>query len=128
MASQRDVRRIAMKLLGATGAEDRFGFGVLKNGKLKHFVWEWNERVDPKKARVPNPRVLVVRVRDEEAKQALLAEDPGKFFTEPHYDGFPAVLVRLEKIRAAELSKLIEAAWRCQAPAASAKKSSRTPA
>ena len=106
-----------MRLPGAVGAEDRFGFGVLKSGKLKHFAWEWNERVHPKKPRVPNPRVLVVRVQDEDAKQALLASDQERFFTEPHYDGYPAVLVRLDKMRVAELTKLIGAAWRCQASA-----------
>lgn len=42
--------------------------------------------------------------------------DPGKFFTEPHYNGFPAVLVRLPAIDAGELAELITDAWRCQAP------------
>jgi hypothetical protein len=44
--------------------------------------------------------------------------DPAKFFTEPHYNGFPAVLVRLPAIGAAELAELITDAWRCQAPRA----------
>ena len=46
----------------------------------------------------------------------LLGSDPAKFFTEPHYNGFPAVLVRLPAVEADELRELITDAWRCQAP------------
>ena len=45
----------------------------------------------------------------------MLAADPEKFFTEPHYNGFPAVLVRLPAIDAGELAELITDAWRGQA-------------
>jgi hypothetical protein len=48
----------------------------------------------------------------------LLAADAAKFFTEPHYNGFPVVLVRLPAIGAGELAELITDAWRCQAPKA----------
>ena len=69
----------------------------------------------------PRPRpfradVLAVRVRDQAEKAALLAGDPERFFTEPHYNGFPAILVRLPRITLAQLRKLIFDAWRCQAP------------
>jgi hypothetical protein len=50
------------------------------------------ERVELKKARVPNPEVIAVRVADDLDKQVLLASDRTVFFTEAHYDGFPAVL------------------------------------
>ena len=79
-------------------------------------MWSWAERVHPKKARVPRADVIAVRVRDHAEKAALLAGDPDVFFTEPHYDGFPAVLVRLPVARVALLRKLIVEAWRCQAP------------
>jgi len=49
-------------------------------------------------------------------KAMLLASDPDKFFTEPHYNGFPAVLVRLPAIGEDELRELITDAWRSQAP------------
>jgi hypothetical protein len=49
-------------------------------------------------------------------KEFLLASDSAKFFTEPHYNGYPAVLVRLAAVRAPELRELITEAWRCQAP------------
>jgi hypothetical protein len=116
MALRDRVRRIALSLPGATEASGRFAFSVENKGKQKGFVWVWLERIDPKKARVPNPAVLAVRVRDQGEKEALLAGDPDKFFTEPHYNGYPAVLVRLEAVSTAELRQLVTEAWRCMAP------------
>jgi hypothetical protein len=116
MATQADVRRIALALPGVNEASDRFAFNVERDGKPKGFVWAWNERVEPKKPRVARPDVLAVRVRDQGEKAALLAADQEVFFTEPHYDGFPAVLVRLRAVTQPLLRKLIVDAWRCQAP------------
>jgi hypothetical protein len=116
VATQDDVRRIALSLPGTHEGEDHFGFGVMNKGKPKGFVWAWAERVHPKKPRVPNPAVIAVRVADQLEKEALLASDPVKFFTEPHYNGFPAVLVRLSEVDGAELEELVTDAWRCQAP------------
>ena len=62
MATQADVRRIALSLPGAEEAEGRFAFEVRNKGKLKGFVWVWNERLEPKKPKVPNPGVIAVRV------------------------------------------------------------------
>jgi hypothetical protein len=116
VANQEDVRRIALSLPGAREAADRFAFSIESRGKPKGFVWVWMERVDPKKPRLPNPDVIAVRVRDQAEKAALIAGDPDLFFTEPHYDGFPAVLVRLPRATKAQLGPLIAQAWRCQAP------------
>jgi hypothetical protein len=116
MSTQNDVRKIALSLPGTTEGTDRFAFSVENKGKQKGFVWVWLERKDAKKARTPCPTVLAVRVRDQAEKAALLAGDPDVFFTEPHYNGFPAVLVRLPKVPRALLRKLIVDAWRCQAP------------
>ena len=116
MANQQDVRRIALSLPGAREDEGRFAFSVLNKGKAKGFVWVWLERTAPKKPRVPRPDVIAVRVRDQAEKAALLGGAPEIFFTEPHYNGFPAVLVRLPAIKTAQLRKLIGDAWRCQAP------------
>jgi hypothetical protein len=71
---------------------------------------------------VPNPGVIAVRVANLGQKDLLLSADPVKFFTEPHYNGFPAVLVRLKAVTVADLKMLIEEAWRCQAPPALAKR------
>ena len=116
MASQDDVRRIALSLPGVTEDADRFAFSVLNRGKHKGIAWIWLERHDPKKARVPNPEVLAIRVDGEDGKETLTAADPAKFFTEPHYNGFPAVLVRLDAIPEDELEELLIDAWRIQAP------------
>ena len=127
MATQADVRRIALSLPAAEEADDRFAFSVPSKGKFKGFVWVWMERVAPKKPRVPNPGVIAVRVANEGQKNALLSADPAKFFTEPHYDGFPAVLVRLDAVTAKDLKVLIAEAWRCQAPAELAQRMKRSP-
>ena len=115
MATQDDVRRIALALPGVV-EDEGFAFSVAAAPKSKHIVWTWKERVDPKKARVPNPKVIAVRVANEIDKQALLSVDDRKFFTEPHYNGYPAVLVHLDEVTAAELEPLIREAWRCRAP------------
>ena len=116
MASQADVRRIALSLPAAEQPPGRFAFAVANKGKLKEFVWVWMERVTPKRPRVPNHGVIAVRVADGAEKERLLSADATTFFTEPHYDGFPAVLVRLDAVSVADLKRLITAAWRCQAP------------
>lgn len=116
VATCADVCRIALSLPASEQARGRFAFSVKNRGRLKAFVWVWMERVDPKKPRVPNFDVVAVRVESLEEKERLLAANPETLFTEPHYDGFPAVLVRLDTVTAAALRRLIEAAWRCQAP------------
>jgi hypothetical protein len=116
MATQADVRRIALSFPETEEADERFAFSVKNKGKLKGFVWVWMERVVPKKPRVANPGVIAVRVANLGQRDALISAEPNKFFTEPHYAGFPAVLVRLKAVRAADLRTLIAEAWRCQAP------------
>ena len=62
-----------------------------------------------------NPDALVVRTIDLADRDALLKGDPDVFFITPHYEGYPAVLVRLEAVDPAMLAELIEDAWRLQA-------------
>jgi hypothetical protein len=116
MATQDDVRRIALSLPETSEAEDRFAFSVLNRGKQRGFVWVWQERIHPRRARVPNPAVVAVRTADLLEKELILRSDDVKFFTEPHYDGFPAVLIRLAEISPDELAELVTNAWRYQAP------------
>ncbi len=63
-----------------------------------------------------DPDALVLRVADMGEREALLQGQPDAFFTTPHYDGYPYVLVRLEAIGRAELAELVEDAWRVTAP------------
>jgi hypothetical protein len=118
MATQQDVRQIALSLPETSEAPDRFAFSVNNKGKEKGFVWVWLERIEPKKARVPNPEVIAVRVANLDEKEFLLAAESSKFFTEPHYNGYPAILMRLADVGYDELSVLITNAWSCQAPTA----------
>lgn len=121
MADLNDLRRIALSFPETTQEEGHIAFAVLHKGKPKGFAWVWLERVDPKKARVPNPEVIAIRVRNNLEKEMLIEAEPTKFFTEPHYNGFPAILVRLAAVDATELEALLRNAWRCQAPPALAK-------
>ncbi|MGE0599538.1 MAG: MmcQ/YjbR family DNA-binding protein [Dehalococcoidia bacterium] len=116
MATQEDVRRICTSLPETLEGTDRFEFAVMNKGKAKGLAWVWMERTGPKQARVPRPDVIAVRVNGEEEKQALISTMPSVFFTEPHYNGFPAVLVRLEAIDVEQLEDLLVGAWRIQAP------------
>src|SRR5690606_9275199 len=95
MATRADVRRIALSLPETLEEPGRFAFAVRGEDKPRPFVWEWRERVHPRKPKVPNPEVIVIPVASLEDKAFLLGLDGEKFFTEPHYDGYAAVLVRL---------------------------------
>jgi hypothetical protein len=108
-----DVHRIALSLpnAGQDGSKIRY---LVDGGKA--FAWTWKKRVHEKRARVEQLDIFAVRVSGEEEKQALIASDPEKFFTEPHYNGYPAVLVRLDAIDGEELSELLTDAWRNAAP------------
>ena len=118
MATQADVRRIALSLPETVQEDGRFAFAVRNKDKLKGFAWVWLERITPKKARVPNPAVIAVRVANLNEKDLMVSAEPEKYFTEPHYNGYPAVLVRLAAVSVPELRELLTEAWRCQAPAA----------
>ncbi len=116
MATLKELRDIALTLPGTVEAPDGLAFEVPVKGKLKGYAWAWRERVDPKKARVRNPNIFGVSVPGLTIKDMLIASDPEKFFTEPHYNGYPAVLVRLAAIEPEELRDLLVEAWKCKAP------------
>ena len=64
----------------------------------------------------PQGDILGVRVADEGVKFALIADEPELYFTTPHFDGYPAVLVKLAAIDERGLRELIVEAWLTQAP------------
>lgn len=64
----------------------------------------------------PPGDILGVRVSDEGVKFALIDEEPGVYFTTPHFDGYPVVLVNLVAIAPRDLEDLITEAWLTQAP------------
>jgi hypothetical protein len=117
MASWRDVRRIALAL-PETAEATSHGTASWRV-KNKGFVWERPLRKSDLAALgddAPNGAILGVRTADLEMKEALLARDPAVYFTTPHFDGYPAVLVRLAAIRLAELKDVIVEAWLARAP------------
>ncbi len=63
------------------------------------------------------PGVIMVGCSDLGEKESLIAAEPDKYFTTKHYDGYPAVLVRLAEIDLAELTELLTESWRLAAPA-----------
>jgi hypothetical protein len=117
MGSWDDVRRIALAL-PETIETTSHGTASWKV-KNKGFVWERPLRTADLRAlgdAAPTGPILGVRVEHVGAKEALLAEDPGVYFTTPHFDGYPAVLVRLERIGLEDLEELIVEAWLTRAP------------
>ena len=107
MATQADVRRIALSLPDTVESTTDFAFHVMVNGKAKLFAWCWKERVNPKKPRVPNLSVLGVLVESLVDKDFMMTNEPEKFVVDSHYDGYAAVLVRLAKVRVPQLRSLI---------------------
>ena len=117
MASWRDVRRIALALPGTSETTTHGNAAWVVNKKL--VVWERPLRPADLAALgdgAPSGPILGVRTADLELKDALLASDPGVFFTTPHFDGYPALLVRLEKISTKRLKDVIVEAWLARAP------------
>jgi len=117
MATWDDVRRIALSLPETNEQIKRDHAHWQVKDKL--FVWEQPLRGSDLKAlgeSAPGGPILGARVEHEIAKQALIADDPDVFFTTPHFDGYPAILVQLEKISAKNLEEVIVEAWLCRAP------------
>jgi hypothetical protein len=117
MADWDDVRRIALALPETSEQSSRgtAGWRVEDKG----FVWERPLRRADLEAlgdTAPDGPILAARVADVGVKDALLADDPDVFFTTPHFDGYPAILVRLDRIVVTELDELIVEAWLARAP------------
>jgi hypothetical protein len=67
-------------------------------------------------ATAPAGPVLVAYVADEGAKAALLAVEPGVWFTTAHFDGWPALMCRLDRLDPEGLTELVGEAWAARAP------------
>jgi hypothetical protein len=113
VADADDVRRIALALPHVAEIDsDGFDFRVGNKG----FVWSYPER-RPGRPRRIRTDIAVLFVGDEAEKQALLLGEPTRFFTTPHYDGWPLVMLRLAEVDPARLHELLTDAWRMRAPA-----------
>jgi hypothetical protein len=117
MATWDDVRRIALALPETSERLSRDLRQWLVRDK--GFVWERPlRRADVRTLGddAPGGPILGARVEHLGAKDALLADDPGVFFTTPHFDGYPAILVRLDQATLEDLDELIVEAWLARAP------------
>jgi len=109
-----DVRRLALALpLVVEVDSDGFDFRVADKG----FIWSYPERAPGQRRRIRTD-VAVLYVGDEAEKQALLLGEPQTFFTAPGYEGWPLVMLRLDRVDLTRLGELVTDAWRMRAPAA----------
>jgi hypothetical protein len=117
VATWEDVRRIALAL---PETSERLSRDLSQwRVKDKLFVWERPLRradIEALGDNVPDGPILGARVEHSGAKEALLADDPDLFFTTPHFDGYPAILVRLDDITVEDLDEVIVEAWLARAP------------
>jgi hypothetical protein len=111
------VRRLALSL---PETEERQSRGLAQwRVADKLFVWERPLRASDLSAlgeAAPDGPILGARVEHLVAKEALLADDPSVYFTTPHFDGYAAILVRLDTISQPDLEELVVEAWLCRAP------------
>src|SRR3954462_10037846 len=117
MATWDDVARIALALPETTEAISR----EQRHWRVKDksFVWERPLRRSDLEAlgdAAPEGPILGARVEHEIAKRALIESDPDIYFTTPPFDGYPAILARLEVLDVSELAELITEAWLNRAP------------
>ena len=103
MITEDDVRQIALSLPETTEKPSYGTPGFRVKDKLFARIREEGD-------------VLVVWTGDLAEKEALIAAEPDKFFTTPHYDGHPTVLVRFAAVGVDELEELLTESWRLRAP------------
>src|SRR5262245_52164866 len=117
MADWKQVRRLALSL-PETSERSAHGLAAWQV-RDKSFAWERPLRRSDLEAlgpRAPKGPILAVRVESLLAKEACLGAMRRVCFTTPHFDGYPAVLIRLDTITVAELKNLIIEAWLARAP------------
>lgn len=120
MIDEEQLKSLALALpevVGGMSPSGQFAFEVGGKG----LAWAYLARPSPKAKRVHVPGVVAIRC-PMETKELLLEAAPDRFFTDDHYRGYPAVLVRLAEVDAEELAGLLRQAWKIVAPKAIAKK------
>jgi hypothetical protein len=114
MATWTDVSRLMKALPAVVRTPEKREWRVGK----KLLAWERPLRPADRKALGPDaPRGPILGVHIPlEGKALLLASQPEVYFTTPHFDGWPAILVRLPEISVDELRELLEQSWLARAP------------
>jgi hypothetical protein len=116
MADWDDVARLALALPGTDERVSREHRQWRVKDKL--FVWERPLRrsdLDALGDTAPSGPILGARVEHEGAKQALVQDPSGIYFTTPHFRSYPAILVQLDPIGPQDLEELVTEAWLCRA-------------
>jgi hypothetical protein len=117
MATWDDVRRLALALPETDERESRGN----RQWRVKDKLFVWERPLRPSEAAEldgdwADGAILGARVEHLVAKEALLADDPRVYFTTSHFDGYPAILVRIDRIALGELEEVITEAWLARAP------------
>lgn len=111
-----DLRRLAMAMPEVI-EKAAWGMATWRvDGRM--FVWERPLRAKELAElgdNAPEGLIAGVRTEDLSEKEALLSSDPTVFFTTTHFDGHPAVLVRLDAVDADRLKQIVEDAWLARA-------------
>ncbi len=110
MVTESQIRKIAMSL---PGAYEHASYDGRPSWRTKPRMFTWIR---------DKPEALVVWVESLDDKEMMIASEPRVFFTTPHYDGYPMVLVRLEAIDVKRATELITESWRLPAPKTRLKK------
>ena len=117
MATWEDVARLALSLPESTQGSGTRGLKWEVRGK--HFAWErplGQRDLDELGEAAPSGPVLGASTADLSDKRGLIASDPAVFFTVPHFEGYPAVLMQLDRIELDQLREVLTDAWLCRAP------------
>jgi hypothetical protein len=118
MATWDDVRRACLALPATTELVRPDG---LRSWRVRDKAFAWERPLRKKDLAelgdaAPSGPVLAAHVPDEGAKAALIAAEPDVYFTTSHFDGYAAVLCRLDELDAESLTELVAEAWACRAP------------
>jgi len=120
MLTLEEAARLALELPQVTEGERHGNRSWSVAGKA--FAWERPfSKADIRRfgaAAPPHGPILAVRVADLGEKEAVLAAGHRGFFTIPHFDGYPAVLVQLNTVARRTVREAIEDAWLACAPPA----------
>lgn len=118
MATWDDVRRIALALPEVT---ERASYNGAPAWRVKDKLFVWDRPLAKTDIAAlgdaaPTGPILGVSVADLGDKQALVEQAPDVYFTTPHFDGYPAILIQLNNIGVSELTEVITDAWFTRAP------------